>query len=322
MAVVLVAGVLAGLKLSGFFDQVVIAETITLEPATWELERPEGYVDLDIGHRAENIAASNEFLANLSATPWSHRDGSELCAAVDEILVWFTAKVSMKSGFVDNLNVSFFESNDLVKVDSYYYNDKEYLNLKIESHAGCNNAWLLGNDTRAFVFLKGESQPKNVSFREIFHLCLQGSYNQTHQVSLRVEVTYFNGSVFKRLIQPFELKVSPDDNNTFDTAQEVAGNETYARLFIGGYDVADFYKIQARQGQTINIHFNYTLYGVPPLVYPCLYDPSGAPRVISDKPLSEGSITFSIDMDGYWFIEIHSYSSYRSFYMLKVDVEG
>ncbi|MDH7563358.1 MAG: hypothetical protein QHH24_00535 [Candidatus Bathyarchaeota archaeon] len=310
-----------------FFGQVVIAKTVTLEPAYWELERPEGDVDIDISHRAENIVASNELSANLSAIPRCHLDGSELYAAVDEILVWVTARVSMKSGFVTSMNVSFFENSGPVKVT--YSSERgsdyglKYVNLKVESYASCiNNPWLLENETRAFVFMKGVSQPKNVSFADGFHLCLQRPYNQTHQVSLRIEVTYLNGSVFKRLIQPFEFKVSPDDNNTFDTAQEVAGNGTYPRLFIGGYDVTDFYKIQVKQGQEISVHFDSTVYAGPLEFYSFLYDPSRASRVTSNMFLSEGNITFSIDMDGYWFIEIRSYTDDYGFYMLEVGVEG
>lgn len=132
---------------------------------------------------------------------------------------------------------------------------------------------------------------------------MRSPLNQSEQLTIRIELTYFNGTAHTRLIQPFRVRLIHDLNEDFETAQEVVSGQL-VRSVLGGEDKQDFYKIWLRDGDTISASMtartdvNFDLY---------LYNPNRINGNSSTNgPGITESISYTTDATGFWFIEVRN----------------
>jgi len=137
------------------------------------------------------------------------------------------------------------------------------------------------------------------------------------------EYSIYTGEIIEKdpVTTSVYLKIGPDDNNSFDTADEISVGWHF-KLYIGGYDTDDYYKIYVNEGYELYVYLkeensdtdiaNINLY---------LYDPERtekANKTLMPPPYS-ASLSFIADSSGWWFIRIELLAG-GTFYSLYVSV--
>lgn len=179
---------------------------------------------------------------------------------------------------------------------------------------------LAGLDNRkAFVELEGVGNPKDASFQAFAYWALYSPKNYTHLMNAKLEMIYYNGTVFKKVVLPTELGTHPDNNNTPETAEEIQ-NGTYVGKCIGGYDHNDFYKINLTSGQNLNVQLQHA--STPAPVYSLIiYDAALNEKIHNDSIDIDKTATVTADSTGFWLIEVRSVSPdlYCGFYSMEAS---
>jgi hypothetical protein len=198
-------------------------------------------------------------------------------------------------------------------VDTFLYSEElkgdssgaNWKNLTMSGHS----EGIGGSTEKAFISLDGVDDPKEVS-SSIWFMWSVGPRNQTEQLDLNVEVTYFNGTEHKKVIQPFQIKLVADDNNSFETAREIPANRTI-QDFIGFYDREDFFKVQLMKGEILNVTVD-NAHGLLARENLSLYSSEDTNNALKtdnsydhDYPLS---VQYTANSIGYWYIEVKYYA--------------
>jgi hypothetical protein len=145
-----------------------------------------------------------------------------------------------------------------------------------------------------------------------------------HSLTITAKLEYYEYLPTGELIDKgpittsINLKIGPDDNNSFPTADEIQPGTSY-RFFLGGYDDKDYYKIYVEYGYIINI---YATAASSPSVdfYIDLYNPSQQWKTGTSHGYSH-NIYFTADSTGYWFIKASVYYWLScGFYKLLVSI--
>lgn len=302
LSVIAPMGLLATFRLAGILKEpLTISENKTLDAVSWSVERPAASIHIGdlLRHFYDGDVSVNYavFIDDYLGVSWDY-GGS------DVINMQINVTASIGKGFIYSANITFWENYKSSFVNFFediawpkYYAYVE--NLSIISRKD----WLIEPGLKAFVELAGLNNPKSVSFSCFVDWVLRSPQNYTHQLEVRFELVYFNGTAYKRLTQPCMLKIGPDDNNSFEKAEEIAAGKTY-RFYIGPNDKNDYYKVYLNEGCTANIEFlNWQTITVANC-YLKLYSP--------DRKLSASTtynythtITHQINYSGYWFIQVH-----------------
>lgn len=287
-----------------------IAETITLEPIYWEFERPSfstKVTENDTNERLTGSYSSKDFLMNSTLTifdcigdwcdgEWWSPFGSQ------HLGMNVSATVFASVGYMVSVNVSYHDDYAASQV-SFYGNEWSFgfNNLSLINYTSC----LVGVQ-KAFFYMKSLNNSAQASFWRLSEWVLRSLYNQSHLLRVNVEFTYFNGTVYKRVVQPFVLKVFPDDNNSFETAEELSVNQT-RRAYIGSpidpFDRVDYYKVWLEEGTMANFTLRYFdgagidmyIYDAQEILESCLISPINSTLT---------RITLNINKTGWWHIKI------------------
>ena len=296
-------------------EPLTISENKTLDVVSWSLERP--LADIGIGdsltriYREDLSANFTAFIDDYNTPPNEY--GSDYL----DIPIKITASVD--KGFIHFVNITFWEDYEGSQVDIFSAESwSQYAHIENLSITRYIHLFLKGRGLKAFVELAGVNHPNNVSFGFFAHWILRSPKNYTNQLEIRFELIYFNGTAYKRIVQPFLLKAGPDDNNSFEKAQEITANGTYSMLYIGQNDADDYYKVYLNDGYVIYVYATGTS-SPKPVFYLDLYDPNGEWRTGTSYACSN-TLSFTADSTGYWLIRVHIYDDTSGFYSLYVSL--
>ena len=297
---------------------VVVSETTVLETVEWQIERPAD--NINIWDATNASYESNEVSMNPLIFIDDFHGNSGLYDGSDYIAMVVKINASVSEGFVHLVNVTFWENYEGSQVDFFEDNawPKRFINLENLSVTCHNDFFLFSRGLKAFVELAGINHPKKVFFSCFPHWILRSSKNFTHRLEVRFELVYFNGTVYKRIVQPFQVKVGPDGNDGFETAAELYANRTFERLYIGGYDKNDYYRIYVDKNENVSINLEETSHDADINIY--VYDPDRTEKI--SKELYESpyctSLSFTADKTGYWYIQIELRDD-QCFYTLTIN---
>jgi len=150
----------------------------------------------------------------------------------------------------------------------------------------------------------------------------------THSLTITATAEYYEYSIQTGEIIPKDpistsvnLKIGPDDNGDLDSADEISTGWHY-RLYIGGYDMDDYYKIYVDEGYRIYVYIDEISYPDDIAnVRLHLYDPSETWKtsVTLEPPPSHTYLEFTADSSGYWFIRVELLAG-SAFYNLYVNI--
>jgi hypothetical protein len=310
--VILPIGLLATFRFGGVLKEpLTISENKTLDAVSLSIERPAKIID--IGDLLKHVY-NGDVSANYVIFIDDYHGNSSDYGGSDVINMQVNVTASIGKGFIHSANITFWENYESSFVNFFediaWPKDYAYVeNLSIISRKD----WLIKPGLKAFVELVGLNNPKSVSFSCFVEWVLRSPQNYKHQLEVRFELVYFNGTAYKRLVQPCLLKIGPDDNNSFDKAEEIVVGKTY-KFYIGPNDKNDYYKVYLKVGSNVSVLVNCT-WSTKCCLW--LYDPSYSPVV--DSPLNyTHAITSRVYKSGYWFVRMYSTFHY-GFYTLKVE---
>lgn len=315
LSIVVPVGLLTTFRLTGIVQEpATITETITLEPARWESE-PILY-NIDIWDVLETTYNNSEISLAQSILVEDYSDEVLAFDGSNTLTVCANTTATATNGYIYEVYWSFREDYENSRVDLLW---GEKWRVKLGNLSLISYVHWLNGDAKAF-FDAGNANGSSSVYLWFpgIHWVLRSinSRNETRLLEITCEVTYFNGSTFKKIVQPFHLVISPDDNDSFDTADVVTLGEygVDRLLWLGGTDTQDFYKIYLENNDVINItmtphehlgDFDLYLYNLPDM---------GNPVAISAH-MSDviESISYTIDSAGWWFIEVR-YTAGLGFY--------
>jgi len=314
LSIVLPMGLLTTFRLSGILrEPLTITENKTLDAVSWSMERPIASIDVKgllIGVYDEDV------LANFTVFVDDYHDHFSDYGGGDFMNMQVNVTAYISGGFIHSVNITFWDDykGSFVEFFEEHAWPKYYAhvaNLSIIRHED----WLIKPGLKAFVELASVNSPKSVSFSFFAHWVLRSPQNYTHQLEVRFELVYFKGTAYKKIVQPCLLKIGPDDNNSFEKAEEMVAGKTY-KFYIGPNDV-DYYKVYLNEGYTLNIKF-LNWQSIP--ITNCdleLYNPNRKLAAYSTHNYTH-TITYQINYSGYWFLRVNWLAGH-GFYTLTLE---
>jgi len=312
LAIMVPLSLLVAFRITGLFHgPLSISETKVLETAKLEVERPDDMVDIIEG---VNSTYEDEY-ASLNCSIFEYDIISNI------LHMRLDLSVAIVQGFVSNINLTFWEDfeDSQINFGEIWQPSRrpQFSNLSLGDYVDFQQE----RGLKGFIELTGENQSKRVHFYNFMEWWLSSPQNYTHQMAINVEFIYFNGTAYREIIQPFQLRLGPDSNNSFDTSTQLAMQDYLAKQYIGGDDKADYYQVNVPQGHMISIEAKAAdIDGDVPSFYVLLYDPQRTERVKSGWDYNV-TIDYVSDIAGDWFIKVLQAFDWSSgYYDLSIDV--
>lgn len=291
---------------------LAISETVILDPIRWQHEMLDSKINLMEtieGHYSSDIVVNQSILVAVFEAQNPRYDGW------DDVQLSLNCAASVDEGFVESVHLSLKDDYEYGRMHLGWPDLIKTENLSMTNYRALAQ--------EVFADLQGVGQPRNASFNSLWaDWAFYSPYNQTHEAEAYFEITYYNGTAYKEVVQPFLLRLVPDSNMR-DTAVKITPGIKYSGLFLGGDNYADFYKIGLVQGQSVRVEVNdtgYPLYG--PDFYMVVYDPAGNVVIPgnSNQTYFFHEVDFNANATGDWYIEVHKFVS-SGFYTLEVDIQ-
>lgn len=177
-----------------------IAETTTLETVTWNATRT-----TDMFQRFDQFLtptyADNEISASYLQTIGEYHGQTILFGSpYVGVPVEINASVGSPSSFIYDVNVSFHQADSVIWVPP---SNTITLAFPLEGLS----LTTVYDGPSAFMYLSGQNHSRSVCFAAA-PWWLFTSNSTVHSLRVDFTITYFNGTLYKRLIQPFQLDVS------------------------------------------------------------------------------------------------------------------
>jgi len=302
------------LSLNGFFSSAT-PENITAETVTWEIERPSEM--LDIHQVAENAYTNEEASLNLTIYVDDYDEEDWTYGSDDTFTLSVSVSAKVGNGFVKSVNITFYNDTQLSQVALFEWSELgqfEDLSLIKYSHG-----WPSEQYVKASANLAGINNPSKIYFKAPTYWILRTANDKSHQITVASEITYYNGTAYKRVVLPIILRVIADAGDSFETARTISfGNHT---AFIRwGDDPEDYYKIWLDEDQVVSIQLSMPEpRGLYLDLY--LYSPDGSlvANSSSRKPDSIEQITYTLNQSGNWYIQVSNPPSAFTLYTLSIE---
>lgn len=201
LSIVVPMSLLATFRLTGILQEpMTISETIMLDAVQWEFERPDHYVYLD--DKLEALYINDELSATLRVVMGTYTDNAVAYSGADVVTMGIeinSATINPK-GFIERVHV-------VLRKDYKTSIDWINTNLDFKNLSLVNLAEGYERSTRAYIGLAGVNHTRSVYLWATGTWILLTSKDQTHQMEVVYELTYYNGTAYKKIIQPFQLKI-------------------------------------------------------------------------------------------------------------------
>jgi len=206
LSIIVPVGLLTSLRLTGILKgPITISETITLSEMDWEFERPEH--DMYIDNRLESVYVNDGLSAKFRVVIGTYSANQVVYDGNDIITIGLglNSTVVNPNSFIESVHVVFRADSQPSKVD-FLLTHINFANLSL---VDVTSGWTIEEKQKeAYVRLAGLNHPESVFLWATAIWSLQTQSDQTHQREMTYELTYFNGTTYKKIIQPFQLKVA------------------------------------------------------------------------------------------------------------------
>jgi hypothetical protein len=313
VAVITCVGLFSAFKLGVFTSNpIVVAKTTVLKPVSWEFVRQNvtgldlsdyGFDHVSSSYVTDSGGVLNETIAILSYSP---PPGSEYGGELLEM--WFDLASSFKQGFMVDANVTFQENDMAPSIVDF----RREVGLTT-----CENLTIVGwednldlNGLRAFVPLINSNDSGQTFFKQAVDWVLYGLDNQTQALTINADITYFNGTVYEEVVQPFQLQLRNHGNTSFDTAEETALNQPQnSYVSSTGDDTVDYFEVWLINGTSASFTLNYLTSAFTSVgggMEMRVYDPNRQLRTCIIYGVNDTLSQLSTDVNetGWWYVEV------------------
>jgi hypothetical protein len=283
-----------------------LAETVVLEPAKWELERPshELQVSRSFGATYANDVFVNQtvYISGYSAYGWG--DSPLLESSLN-------MTVQTLKGHIETINITYTDE---------YPNSTVYLPIEFISSnlAPTSHEDLLRGYEKAVASFKGLNSPNSALLCMRSYWLLYSPHNETQSLRMQIKVVYFDGNAFRELVQPFEIQLIADDANSFAEAKEIEIGQEVEEIIGGDADLQDCFKTFLTVGERVNVtmtlrtgeSFGLLIFNPYNTTYPAWMSQTGFETRTC-------SLSFTADATGWWFIVVRNLGG-CGFYVLTL----
>lgn len=207
LSIILPISLLVSFRVSGIIPEPPTPETTTVEAVTWNMTRPENVDIITIDKWTRNSYTDNIVFMELSvqfAGYWENKPGWWPSDGDDDVVyLSIVATANVSEGFVYAMAVRFSRPDVFAKVYVEMHPASMTLqNLEIKGirEKGTNNRG-------AYFEAAAVNQPKNTSLSIIAYWVFLDRNDADHWLTVNLEVTYFSGTSYRKVIMPINLGV-------------------------------------------------------------------------------------------------------------------
>lgn len=289
------------------------AETVILDPLTWQSERP-----------------SSSFIGYLPHyQPMTHYyvdDGSiNVTVQMGDYYLgffWFRLNVTvdLEQGYLYNINVTTQTSNPSSRLIAAV-NDGADVHPIVEGLA------VLTSNSSSFFGANAVNNTRRARLTIGSNWLSTNPENKTEEAIERVDVTFFNGSNSKKVIFPFHLTAIGCTNTNIENAEEIVVGQTVANRSLAPTRKDEFFKVHLYKGETVSITVAPAPYGD---FWLYVYNSSAfwlytlnssnplTPNYSSTVPAEPQNTTYTSNVTDWWFIDVNREVGGDGFYILNV----
>jgi len=291
------------------------AETVVLDPLTQESQR---FAPFPFGGLKYDQLMSRSYFddGSINASVYIYE---YLLGAID---LGLNVTVDLNEGYLLNINVTTQSAEPLSHVDARGYNDfGEVLDIYTKG------VTLLASSPRSsFIGADGFNHTRQAQLRIHPTWYITSPENQTEEATLRADVTYFNGSVYKKVIFPFLLTEFGCINTNIENAEKIAVGQTVTNHSLSERRTDEFFKVHLLKGETVSITSTQSKYAS---FYLFVYNSSAYwmyslnsslpdPTYSSEHNVETQNVTFTSPSTDWWFINVRSVTNAWGFFVLEV----
>lgn len=200
LSIVAPVGILISLRLTGILQEpITISETITLDAVKEEFERPTQTITL--GNELDSSYTGDEISANIHVLMGTYGD-DDPAFNYDFVIVEVTTNLTVTNldSFIEGVYVVIHKDNQ--STISWMETKLRFENLSlIKLTQGYRQ------NTQSYIRLTGVNQSRSVYLSATVFWSILTPNNQTHLMEVSFELTYYNGTAYKKVVQPFQLKM-------------------------------------------------------------------------------------------------------------------
>ena len=284
-------------ELINMIGKPINPEIIHVEPMFLFVERPFDTVVINKTLKNSYFIEGAAVNVTLYSTTYWENGYVGVFEKVDYANFMINLSVRVACGKVCFLNVSCVanDANSYVLVgSSHFYLDVSGATIMDIKDVGVN-------ESEAYVCAESSSKEAALLLGWVGWV-FEDENVEDHELNVKVEVAYFNGSAYKKIVIPVHVIMYTDAGNQIEKAK-IVGEGEYVGSLTWPCDLTDFYGIKMKKGQTINVE----LHSPPKTDYDLfLYDPNGKQRSNSCLKTSEvDCISLIANITGTWYIQIN-----------------
>jgi len=206
LSIVVPMGLLTSFKLAGMLGPAAISETTTLETIEWVFERPNQTVYIDDQLNATYDIDGLSVTFDLILGVYRNDDPIYLNNDLISIGMSMNSTVTSSNSFIESIYVVVGKDSQpslFGWISTFFGNS---INLSL---VAVSDGRTIGETYKqAYARLNGEDNPEDIYFWATAYWSLLTPNNLSHQMEIAYEFTYYNGTAYNRIIQPFQLKIN------------------------------------------------------------------------------------------------------------------
>jgi len=213
LAIVLPISLLATFKFTGILPEPQKPEMFSVHSIGWNMSRPSGD-DVEISKWLENSYSDGMVSASLSVNIAKYYENDPGYPAYDNdyVKLGIIVVASVSHGLVYSTVIRFsttdayaFVSIPVMAVGGGLHPSLELHNLKLNKFTDIGT-----NEREAYVETLSENKPENCSASMLAYWIFVDEEKTTHFVTVSFEITYYDGTAYKRVEIPINLGVLKD----------------------------------------------------------------------------------------------------------------
>lgn len=203
LSIVVPVSLLTTFKLTGLLGEPsTMAETITLQPITWMFDRPYNYTVFDKNLQAPYSSDCMTGTFELDVVDYLESIGAQPATVRMVVSINLT---NNKNVSIENVHLTFNDTYQGSGLEFQHTNvDYQFVNLSlvkiVDATSGINNY--------AFISLAGLNYPSHVYLYWVTYWKLSSLHTQSHELNATYDVTYYNGTAYNEIVQPFQVQIN------------------------------------------------------------------------------------------------------------------
>lgn len=179
--------------------EITIAENTTLNPVVWTFQRPsDSVIILD----KLNATYVDGVSASMYVLIIRYENASRFVDDYDylSMSMAMNATVGNAGGYIESVHI--LAQKDQTSQVDWLETQFDFENLSLAARAD-GYTW----DTQAYIKLADVNHTGSVYAKAIAEWSLITPNTQSHQMEVAFEITYYNGTAYNKIVQPFQLNI-------------------------------------------------------------------------------------------------------------------